>query len=141
MAQSKTVAEIMTTKVVTLYEEDNLETLSEGLEHFHFRHLPVIDDGRLVGIISQRDLLQATVAGMDRSPMALAREARFLEETFVRDVMTTDVITARAEEPVRDAAKRMVEAKIGALPVVDDEGLLLGIVTENDIVRVALSAL
>jgi CBS domain-containing membrane protein len=138
MAQGKTVAEIMTRKVVTLYEEDNLERLSQELGQFRFRHLPVVDDGKLVGILSQRDLLRATVSGFDQGALAHAREARFLEETFVRDLMHTDVQTARPDEPLRSAASRMLEGHIGALPVVDERGMLLGIVTENDIMRAAL---
>lgn len=141
MAQSKTVAEIMTKQVVTLFEEDNLQRLSKELSHYRFRHLPVVDDGRVVGILSQRDLLRATVDGIDRSPMARAREARYLEETFVRDLMHTDVKVARPDESAKAAAQRMLEGHIGALPVVDASGMLVGIVTENDIMRAALEVL
>jgi CBS-domain-containing membrane protein len=137
MAQAMTVSDIMTREVVTLFEEDNLERVSNELSHFRFRHLPVIDDGKLVGILSQRDLLRATLSGVEGTPMARAREARFLEETFVRDLMHTDVQTARPEETARVAAKRMLDEHIGALPVIDAEGMLVGIVTEHDIVRVA----
>jgi CBS domain-containing protein len=141
MAQGLTVSDIMTREVVTLYEEDNLERVSRELARFRFRHLPVVDDGKLVGMLSQRDLLRATMAGIESSPMSRAREARYLEETFVRDLMRTDVKTARPEESLRDAAKRMLEGHFGALPVVDGDGMLVGIVTENDIVRVASDVL
>lgn len=137
MAPGKTVSDIMTRNVITLFEEDNLERVSEELGHFRFRHLPVVDDGRLVGILSQRDILRATIAHAEGGPAARAREARFLEETFVRDVMSTEVLTAHPDEAVGEAAKRMLDAHYGALPVVDADGMLVGIVTENDIVRIA----
>lgn len=141
MATGLTVSDIMTRDVITLFEEDNLERVSSELSHYRFRHLPVVDDGRVVGILSQRDLLRASVGGVNPGPAARAREARILEETFVRDVMRTNVMTARPDEAVAVAADRMIEGHFGALPVIDANGLLIGIVTENDIVRVAAKVL
>lgn len=140
MADNKLVHEIMTRRVVTLYEEDNLQRIATELTQLRFRHLPVVDDGKLVGILSQRDILRATVTGVDHSPLARAREARFLEQTFVRDLMHTEVKTARPDEPIKAAAERMLEARVGALPVVDEQGMVVGIVTENDIMRALLRA-
>jgi Mg/Co/Ni transporter MgtE len=125
----------MTREVMTLLEEDNLEEVTAGLARFRFHHLPVVDGDKLVGMLSHRDMLHATVAGFDRSPAALAKQARFLEQTFVRDVMKTHVFTAAPEETIRAAAQRMLEHRVGALPVVDENFRLLGIITENDIVR------
>src|SRR5262245_45575134 len=96
----KTVGEVMTREVVTLNEEDNLEMVAAGLERFHFHHLPVVDGQRLVGMVSQRDMLRATVSGRDTSAVAQSRERRFLEETFVRDIMKTKLVTAHPDEPV-----------------------------------------
>ena len=141
MATGWTVSDIMTREVITLFEEDNLERVSRELSHYRFRHLPVVDDGKLVGILSQRDLLRASVGGLHAGPHARAREARILEETFVRDVMRTDVRTARPDESVASAAQSMIDGHFGALPVVDGNGTLLGIITENDIVRVAAKVL
>jgi CBS domain-containing protein len=135
MAKPKTVSEIMTRNVVTLFEEENLAQLRENLSRYHFHHLPVVDNGRLVGMLSQRDMMRATVAGLDGGAAAQSREHRFLEQTFVRDLMATKVITAAASDTIRDAAKRMMERRIGALPVVDADNKLIGIVTENDLVR------
>lgn len=137
----KTVGEVMTRDVVTLNEEDNLLMVAAGLKRFRFHHFPVVDNRRLVGLVSQRDMLRATVAGVDQSAVARAREARFLEQTFVRDIMRTDILTVRPEDPVSLAAKRMLEHRFGCLPVVDGEQRLLGIITENDIVRLAAEIL
>ena len=137
----RTVGEVMTRQVVTLNEEDNLEMVAAGLERFRFHHLPVVDGRKLVGMLSQRDMLRHTVAEQDRSPLDRARERRYLEQTFVRDLMRTKLVTAHPEEPVSMAAKRMLEMRFGALPVVDSEGDLIGIITENDVVRLAASVL
>lgn len=141
MALGKTVSDIMTRHVITLFEEDNLERVSEDFGHLHFRHLPVVDDGKLVGILSQQDILQATVHHNEGKPRGPEGRARFLEQTFVRDVMRTDVLTARPDEAIGEAAKRMLATSYGALPVVDADGMLVGIVTENDIVRIASDVL
>jgi CBS domain-containing protein len=141
MGNRTVVSDIMTREVVTLLEEDNLQNVAAGLEHFRFHHLPVVDDRKVVGMLSQRDILRATVAGIDGGAAARAREARFLEQTFVRDVMTTEVVTARPDESIKAAAQRMLQHRFGALPVVDEHNNLLGIVTENDILRTVASEL
>jgi acetoin utilization protein AcuB len=136
MQAQPTVGEIMTRDVVTLFEEDNLARVRSELAHYRFHHLPVVDDGKLVGMLSQRDLLHA-VASLEAtpSPIELAREARLLEQTFVRNIMQTDVVTVRVDDSLRDATRRMLERGIGALPVVDREDKLVGIVTEHDLLR------
>ncbi|MDB4991260.1 MAG: hypothetical protein JWN04_6438 [Myxococcaceae bacterium] len=142
MSAGLKVSEIMTRDVITLFEEDNLERVNQELGVFRFRHLPVVDEGRVVGILSQQDLLRATFANGDGNGTGhRAREARFLEQTFVRDVMHTDVMTVRPEEAVGEAARRMLQNGFGVLPVVDADGMLVGIVTENDIVRAASDVL
>jgi len=87
---------------------------ARGLLHAHgIRHLPVVDRGRLVGIVSDRDLARAPAV----VPLG--------------DVMTRRVVTASPEAPVEDAALLLVTHRIGALPVVR-EGALVGIFTETD---------
>jgi len=97
--------------------------------------VPVVDDGRVVGILSQRDLLQLTNQGRDRSAAASVREARALEQTFVRDVMNQKVITIGPEASLAAAARLMLEQRVGALPVVDAREQLVGIVSESDLLR------
>jgi CBS domain-containing protein len=140
MAREITVADVMTREVVWLLEEQNLAQVAEAFQRFSFHHLPVLDGRRLVGMVSQRDILQATVSGVDRTPAALAREARFLERTFVRDLMKTRVLTARPSDTVAVAAGRMLDSRVDALPVVDERNELIGIVTSHDLLRLMASA-
>ncbi len=92
------------------------------------RHLPVLEGGRLIGVISDRDLRSATPALGDPS------RAEALERIRVGDEMTRDVATARPEDPVEDVAAAMYEGNIGCLPVVDGDGLV-GIVTSSNLMR------
>jgi len=135
------VESIMTRKVATLLEEENLRQVREKLMGHAFNHLPVVDSGKVVGMLSQRDLLRHTVAGVDESLVARSREARYLEETFVRDVMRTQVLTIGPTQSIKEAAQLMLRHRIGALPVTSADQTLLGIITENDIVRLYAEAL
>jgi acetoin utilization protein AcuB len=130
-----TVADIMTRDVVTVYEEDDLNQVRTKLSERSFHHLPVVDGNKLVGMLSQRDMLRATVAGSDYGALAQAREARYLEQSFVRDIMETRVRSVRPGDSLRSVAQRLLEFRVGALPVTDEQGNLIGIVTENDLVR------
>jgi CBS domain-containing protein len=135
MAQRLKVADVMTRDVTTVYEESNLQDVLAILGPYHFRHLPVVDGKRLVGILSHRDLLKVTSQGLDQTLAAQARQARLLDQTFVRDVMNTNVLTTRAEASVAEAARSMLDNKVGALAVVNEREELLGIVTETDLLR------
>ena len=139
MQQAQTVGEIMTRDVVTLYEEDNLARVRSELAQYPFHHLPVVDDGKLVGMLSQRDLLRA-ISETGSSPIELAREARMLEELFVRNIMRTEVATVYEDDSLQSATQRMLERGIGALPVVDHQDRLVGIVTEHDLLRTIASS-
>ncbi len=132
------VADIMTTPVITLDEEDNLKSIREGMDRFHLRHLPVVDGEKLVGLVTHRDILRLASAELD--PAAKLR-APAIEDTFVSSVMTRDPQTCSPDTPVADAARLMYENKFGCLPVVDDDGNLVGIVTENDMLGYLVSHL
>jgi CBS domain-containing protein len=135
MAQKLIVADVMTREVSTVYEESNLQEVLTLLGPYHFRHLPVVDGKQVVGILSHRDLLKVTSQGMDKTIAAQAREARAIEQTFVRDVMNTNVLTTRPEASLAEAARSMLDSKVGALVVVNEQEELLGIVTETDLLR------
>ncbi|HEX7126893.1 MAG TPA: CBS domain-containing protein [Thermodesulfobacteriota bacterium] len=101
-----------------------------------FRHLPVIEGGRLVGIVSDRDLPLArpevaTPGSVQAADQAMARLA-------VRDVMSREVTTVDPDRPVEEAARVMLDLRVGSLPVVD-EGRLVGILTETDLLRAWVS--
>lgn len=96
------------------------------------RHLPVVDQGRLVGIVSDRDLRHVLFdpAIQDR----LGQAVEILESRTVREVMTWAVISVGPQTGLRQAARIMYEQKIGALPVVQD-GRVVGVLTERDVLR------
>jgi CBS domain-containing protein len=92
------------------------------------RHIPILDEGQLVGIVSDRDLRDASPALGD------AERASALQEIRVGDVMTREVSTADPQDSIGNVTQEMYELKIGSLPVVAEEELL-GIVTSSDVMR------
>jgi CBS domain-containing membrane protein len=139
MQKPRLVRDIMTREVVTLYEEDNLVGVEEGMQRFRFRHLPVVDDGKLVGLVTQRDLLRVAASSLE--PGSRQKTDRLKESVFVRDVMLRDLVTVHEDTPLADAGLLLWNNKLGCLPVVDGERKLRGIVTEADFVKLALRLL
>lgn len=135
----RTVKDIMTRRVIVLTEEENLQKLEEGMERFGLRHLPVVDKGKLVGLVSHRDLLRASVSNLD--PVRDERNWCLLANTFVGEIMKRDVTSAKPDTPLAEAARTMVEGKFGCLPVIDDDGTLVGIVTESDFLKLTAELL
>lgn len=133
------VGDIMTTNVVTLLPEQNLVGVADALRFFEYRHVPVVDDGRLVGIVSRLDVVQAAASRFEADRGY--RTERIAGHVFISEVMTTEVHTARVDTPLVKAVQTMRFYKIGCLPVVDDERRLVGIVTTSDILTLAVHLL
>lgn len=129
----------MTAKVVYMLEEENLERIGKGMERFKFRHLPVVDAGKLVGIVSQRDYLRASVSDLD--PDFALKNDNLKRNIFVAEIMTRDVVSVRPDTPVLDAAKLLREHRFGCLPVTEADGSLVGIVTDYDFVGLTIALL
>ncbi len=95
------------------------------------RHLPVVDErGKLIGIVTQTDLLHASPS--TATTLSVFEMSYLLANLHVREVMSSPVITVSEEAPLEEAARLMVERKIGCLPVMRD-GNLVGMITETDI--------
>lgn len=123
----------MTTNVVTISLDEKLDLVDDIMSSGDIRHMPVTQGGFVIGLLSQRDLLRAKLS----SVINFSEEDRkeLLEGTDVEKVMTKDVKFADPNEPIVHAAKRMLEQKIGCLPVVSETHELLGLITETDVMR------
>jgi acetoin utilization protein AcuB len=128
------VTDRMSRPAVTIAVDSTLEAAHDLMRARRIRHLPVVDaGGRLVGIVTDRDLRQALLAPSLRAQAR--RLAASLEGLPVERVMTRGVVTVRPETELRDAAALMHEQKIGAAPVVDEAGAVVGVLTESDVLR------
>jgi CBS domain-containing protein len=135
----ETVGQIMSRDVLTLTEDQDLTHLETTMRLFRFRHLPVTDDGKLVGVVTQRDLLR--IAGSSLLPHAGEQTAALERRFHVRDIMSRNVRSVRPDATLAEVARLMHAEKLGCVPVVDAANVLLGIVTEADFVLLALRLL
>ncbi len=117
------VRDIMRSPAVTVSADTTLEDAYRTMREKGIRHLPVLDEGRLVGVITDRDLRLATSVLVPNP---------FSPGSRVSGVMCSRPLTADPSDPIEDAARVMRERKIGCLPVLDD-GRLIGIVTGLDL--------
>jgi acetoin utilization protein AcuB len=126
------VKEIMESRLVTITTRTTLPEAVQLARERGIRHLPVLDHGKLVGIVSDRDLKRAMAS--PATTLEIHELNYLLERLRVEEIMTRTVITVRPDTAVEDAAAIMVRERISALPVTQ-EGRLAGIVTETDILK------
>jgi acetoin utilization protein AcuB len=124
----------MKQKVLTLGPEASAFEALRLCRERRIRHIPVVKDERLVGIISDRDLRDAS------PPLGDPERVSTMKEIRLEDVMTREVITTHPEDTIVHAAREMYERKIESLPVVDEEKLL-GIVTSSDVMRALIAVI
>lgn len=124
------VSEIMRREVATLSPEEKLVLGDDLMRLGRIRHLPVVEGERLVGMVSERDVLAVSLSRLLDFEGPARRS--FLESIEVADVMQEDIVTVRPATTLAEAAALLVERRIGALPVAVD-GKLVGLVTATDL--------
>jgi acetoin utilization protein AcuB len=132
------VDDVMQRRVVTITPHTTLPEAMRLARERGIRHLPVVEDGRLVGIVSDRDLKQAMAS--PATSLAVSELRYLLDRLEIGEIMTRSVITVPPMLPVEEAARLMIREKVSALPVTDG-AVLVGIVTETDVVDLLVRAL
>ena len=132
------VQDVMQSKVVVATPDMGLAELTKLLQQRGIRHLPVLDRGALVGIISDRDL-KAAIASMATGESRTDAPSTIARLTAA-DIMTRTVVTIGPMFPVEEAAQTMVSKRISALPVTE-AGQLTGIITETDVLQLFIRAI
>jgi CBS domain-containing membrane protein len=131
-ASSVKVKDIMARDITTLGRNDSLDLADEVMTLARIRHLPVIDEGRVVGVVSQRDLFKSALAAA--LGYGETAQKKLLKTLRVKEVMSEPAIIISPEATIQEAVRLMLEKKIGCLPVVQGH-TLVGIVTETDFLR------
>jgi CBS domain-containing protein len=129
------VERIMQREFASVRSDERLDFVDDVMALGRVRHLPVVDDGKLVGVVSQRDLLAASLSRvLEFDP----KERRsFLRAIDVREVMAPRPVTVAPGATLVEAATLLLRHKIGCLPVVGPDGEALGLLTETDLLRAA----
>lgn len=126
------VKDVMSTEVTVVDRNDDLSQVDDLMVAKKLRHVPVVENGELVAIVSQRDLFKAMMS----STMGYGEKAQkaYLHSVRVKEIMTDPVVTVAPDTGVGEAAALMLNQGIGCLPVLDGTQLV-GIVTKTDLLR------
>jgi len=135
-AGARRVSEVMQAEVATLTLQDRLDLAHDVMRLGRVRHMPVLDGTKLVGIVSNRDLLAASLSRV--LDFAATDRRTFLRSIEISEVMSHDLITAPPEATLREVAELMLRHRIGCIPVVKSDRTLIGLVTETDLLKAAL---
>ncbi len=125
------VSEIMTINVLTVSPKDSLDNVANIFATHNIHHIPVVEEGKVVGMVSKLDFYKAT-------PFYNTSEHQlniYLERKSVADIMTRKIATVHKDERIDVAALIFNENRFHALPIVNDYKELLGIVTPHDLIR------
>ena len=130
------VKDWMTANPITIAEDATLPDAHQLMKEYSIRRLPVVDrHGKMVGIVSQTAVREAEPS--DATTLSIYELNYLLAKLQVKKIMTRDVISLKPNSSIAEAAKIMLDHKIGGLPVVEDEKVV-GIITESDIFRMVV---
>lgn len=135
------VSRSMTRKVITVDPQTDIFKAQELMAENKIRHLPVTEsDGRLVGIVTDRDIRSALPYKFFKEAPSEEEKKNF-SELKIDNIMTRDPITISPTYTIQDALVMIQDARVGALPVVDEDGILTGIISVRDLLRAFINVL
>ena len=129
---SKFVRDWMTPDPITINPKTTLPEAHKLMREAHIRRLPVVDHGKLVGIVTLGDVREASPS--DATTLSIYELNYLLSKLTIEKIMTREPYTIAPEATIREAAQLMLEHKLGGLPVVEQDRVV-GIITESDIFR------
>ena len=130
------VKDWMTADVVTIAPDATLPDAHRLMSDHNIRRLPVVQNNRLVGIVTRGDVRGAEPS--DATSLSIWEINYLLAKLKVERIMTTNPLTTSPEATIESTAKIMLDHKVSGLPVVNNQGEVLGIITESDIFRLVV---
>ena len=127
------VASRMSKHPVTVTSNATISEAAKLMKKNHFHRMLVVDNGKLVGYFSDRDVMR--VAPSPATTLSRYEVRELLDKLLVKDIMQKKVITVREDATVEEAALIMYNNKVGGLPVISDVGAVVGIITATDILK------
>jgi acetoin utilization protein AcuB len=127
----------MSKDVVTIDEDDSMQRATKLMKEKSIRMLPVLKKGKLVGVVTDRDLKRSSAS--DATTLDVHELLYLVSQIKVKDIMTEDPITVLPNFTVEETAELLLNHKISGVPVMDQKGDLVGIITQADVFRVLIS--
>ncbi len=137
MKRNEPVSKIMTTKLITVHHGEPISKVRELVRTHGIHHLPVVSGQRLVGMISNADILRVSFGDVFHTDER-AVDATLDHTMTIEQLMTKDPVSVRENTPIREAAAILVKGSFHSLPVVSDDQKLVGLVTSTDLIRYLL---
>jgi len=129
------VGERMSRPVISVTPDQPINDVLAMFKKEHIRRAPVVKDGKLVGIVSERDLLNAAPSSV--TTLSIWELNYMISKVKVKDVMCKKVVTITKDTPIEEAARIMADRKFGGLPVMDNDRVV-GVITETDLFKIFL---
>ena len=132
------VREWMTSPIVSISPSMPISKAHQVMKRNNIRRLPVVEDDKVVGIITIGDVREASPS--DATSLSIWELNYLWAQLTVEKIMSRNVLTVKADAPMVEAARIMLENKVSGLPVLDDSGKLIGIITESDVFRMLVKS-
>ncbi len=127
----------MSTELVSIEPEDSMLNAVNLLREHHIGRLPVLKDGKLVGILTDRDVKRSSAS--DASTLEIHELMYLISKIKVRDIMSKKVVTVPEDYTVEETAETLLENRISGVPVVNRDGAVTGMITQTDLFKVLIS--
>ena len=127
----------MSTPAITIDVNDSMNDAIKLLKKHNIKMLPVMEKGKLVGIITDRDLKRASAS--DATTMEIHELLYLISKIKIKDIMTKNPVTVPPDYTIEETAEVLLKHKISGVPVVDHYGMVVGVITQNDIFRIIIS--
>lgn len=137
MKRSERITHIMSGDPVTVHEANKLSEVRKLLEERKIHHVPVVSGRRFIGLLSATDLMRVSYG--DVYSQDIRTVDALLDTMTIREVMSEDVVVARPTTTIHEAAEMLATGAFHSLPIVDEAGELVGIVTSTDLIRYFLA--
>ena len=133
MKKHETISKIMSANVASVQVGQPLSDVRDLMVNANIHHVPIIDGSKLVGLISFTDLMKINfvINGVDERSINAIIDQQF----SIREIMSDKLVTIKNTDTIRDGSELLAKAGFHSLPVIDDEGALVGIVTTTDLIR------
>ena len=128
------VSSLMSQPVISIDSDDSMKNATRLLKEHNIRILPVMGQGKLVGVITDRDLKRASAS--DATTLDIHELLYLLSRIKVKDIMTKNPITVSPNFSIEETAQILIKNKISAVPVLNDNDQVVGIITQTDLFRV-----
>lgn len=133
MRKNEPIEKILTREVASAHVDQKVSDIRKLISEGGFHHVPILSGKKLIGLISASDLLGIQVEGLGSDDRSM--DAYIDHQFSIKDLMKTELTTISTRSTIADAAEKLSNGNIHAIPVINDEGELEGMVTSTDLIR------